>query len=434
MKHVSILGAGMAGFGAAYRLHADGVAATLYDKNDYIGGHAATFKYENGFIFDDGPHISFTKNERIKKIFEENVDGEYETIHAYVNNYYQGHWIKHPAQCNLHGLPEDLVVRCLKDFIEAQHRESGEIRNYEDWLLASFGETFTRTFPEQYGTKYHTTPPSNMSTVWLGPRLYRPKLEEVLQGALSQQTQDVHYVSHFRYPSHGGFVSYVRPFERFGKVNLGCEFTKLDPVAKTLSFADGKHVEYEAVVSSLPLPELVSRIEGAPKEVRDAAALLACTTCATVNIGVNRSHLSDAHWTYFYDRDFFVSRMNFPHMLSPNVVPEGCGSIQTEIYYSDKYKPMDIAPEECIEPAIADLRRCGILREDDEILHKDVRMVKYANVIFDLDREKALPVVHGYLDDIGIRYAGRYGEWGYQWTDESFVSGENAAQKILESA
>jgi hypothetical protein len=32
--------------------------------------------------------------------------------------------------------------------------------------------------------------------------------------------------------------------------------------------------------------------------------------------------------------------------------------------------------------------------------------VEYANVIFDLDRAKAL--VHGFLDDVGIQHCGRY--------------------------
>jgi hypothetical protein len=59
-------------------------------------------------------------------------------------------------------------------------------------------------------------------------------------------------------------------------------------------------------------------------------------------------------------------------------------------------------------------------------------MLKYANIIFDLERTAALAVVHGYLDDLGIAYCGRYGDWGYLWTDEAFKSGERAAQKALE--
>jgi len=57
---------------------------------------------------------------------------------------------------------------------------------------------------------------------------------------------------------------------------------------------------------------------------------------------------------------------------------------------------------------------------------------RYAQVIFDLERADALAKVHGYLDDIGIAYCGRYGDWLYIWTDEAFISGENAAQKVLD--
>jgi hypothetical protein len=39
--------------------------------------------------------------------------------------------------------------------------------------------------------------------------------------------------------------------------------------------------------------------------------------------------------------------------------------------------------------------------------------------------------VHGYLDDLGIAHCGRYGDWAYIWTDESFMSGESAAEKVL---
>ncbi len=58
-------------------------------------------------------------------------------------------------------------------------------------------------------------------------------------------------------------------------------------------------------------------------------------------------------------------------------------------------------------------------------------LLPYANIIFDLERADALKTVHGYLDDIGIAYCGRYGDWGYMWTDESFISGEKAAEKTL---
>jgi len=431
VTRVSIVGSGMAGLGAARRCRQEGVESVVYEKLARPGGHTRSYVDPSGFIFDDGPHISFTKDERLQRLLAEAVDGEFEILQARVNNHWRGHWIKHPAQCNLHGLPAELVSDALRDFVYAQAREADEIDNYEQWLRASYGDTFAETFPMEYGWKYHTAPASEMSTDWLGPRLYRPELEELLNGALSPTTPEVHYVSHFRYPSRGGFESYLRKFANEAEVRLGREVVAIDPGERRLSFTDGSSESYEALVSSVPLPELLPMVAGAPVEALEAARRLACSTCVIVNLGVDRSDLSDCHWTYFYDRDFTVTRASFPHMFSPHNVPEGSGSIQAEVYFSNKYRPLDRRPDQLIGPVVEDFRRCGLLREDDEILFSDAKLIPYANVIFDHDRAPALEIVHAYLDEVGIAWCGRYGEWGYQWTDESFTSGESAVEKVL---
>ena len=426
-----ILGSGMAGFGAMHRLQAEGLKPRLYDRASRCGGHTVSHRTDTGFTFDDGPHISFTKNERIQTLLADNIDHQYETVQAQVNNHWRGHWIKHPAQCNLHGLPTELVVDVLKDFFESRKREPGEIRNYADWLVASFGRTFAETFPMEYGFKYHTTTADNMDTDWLGPRLYRPELEEVLRGAVSAATPDVHYINNFRYPKHGGFQAYLRKFAERADLTLDHELVGLEPRRRELRFANGKKVEYEHVISSIPLTALIPMIDGTPRDVLEAAGRLSYSSCVVVNLGLNRRDISDTHWIYFYDRDYFFTRLSFPHMQSPNNAPPDAGSIQVETYYSEKYRPLDRTPEECIEPVIRDLRRCGLLRDEDRILHKQAHWIKYANVIFDLGRVKALEIVRGYLDDIGVASCGRYGEWGPHWTDESFESGEQAAQRVL---
>ena len=431
---VAIIGAGMAGFGAAHRLRSEGMPSVIYDKNPYYGGHTTSHVFEGRFVFDDGPHISFTKDERIQKLLSENVRGEYETIQARVNNYWKGLWIKHPAQCNLFGLPPALVTDIVCDMMNARHQPHDEVRTYADWLVHSYGRTFAETFPMEYGMKYHTTAAANMSTDWLGPRLYVPELREVVAGALAPTTHDVHYVNHFRYPTRGGFVAYLHPLAREASLSLGREVSEVDPNNRTLTFADGSAAQYTDLISSMPLPELVPRIKGVPRAVLDASRRLACTSCVLVNLVVDREDLSAAHWTYFYDADIFFTRLAFPHMQSPHNVPAGMGSIQAEVYYSKKYRPLDRTPEACIEPVIDDLRRCGLLRDEDTIVFKNAAVVPYANVIFDLDRAEAVSTVHAYLNEVGIVSCGRYGEWGYHWTDEAFVSGENAAQRILDAS
>jgi protoporphyrinogen oxidase len=432
-QKIVILGSGMAGLGAAHHLHANGVRATMYDKNDYPGGHTATFVHDSGYIFDDGPHISFSKDPRFQELIAANVGGAYETLDAYVNNYYHGAWVKHPAQANLHNLPSELRARCILDFIEASKKDLVEKpANYLEWLISAFGETFATHFPAVYGRKYHTVAAEKMSTVWMGPRLYRPTMEEVINGALFEQTPDVHYISNFRYPTEGGFISYLKPFMEKADLLLEHEVVAIDPEAKTVRFANGETAAYDELVSSIPLPDLIPMVRGAPDKVREAAAALCATTCVTVNVGLARDDFTPATWTYIYDEDTVFTRLSFPHKMSTRTCPPGCGSIQAECYYSSKYRPLDVAPDALIQPVIDDLVKIGLIREDEEIRHTDARLIPHANIIFDLDREWALPIVHDWLKSKGITYVGRFGEWGYQWTDEAFKSGERGARQVLE--
>ena len=429
--NIVVLGTGMAGFGAAHQLRAEGIRPVVYERSAYYGGHTASFRDRTGFLFDLGPHISFTKDARIQEMFAAYVDDHFESVQINLNNHWRGLKLTHPVQMHLNGLPAELRVEIISDFVKEQQSGERKINNYEDWLVASYGRKFAELFPMQYTRKYHLTTAANMSTDWLGPRMYRPSLDEMLRGALGPWTPERHYITHFRYPTNGGFVAYLRDFPAMADLKLEHELIAVDPKERLLRFSNGTTAAYGALVSSIALPELVPMIEGAPSDVVAASQRLACSTCVLVNVGVNRADLSDAQMTYFYDQDICFTRLSFPHMLSATNVPPGCGSIQAEVYFSSKYRPLTQAPSDLIEPVISDLRRSGIIRDGDEILSRGARLVRHANVIFDLDRSAALQTVHGYLDDIGIAYCGRYGDWGYMWTDESFISGERAARTAL---
>ncbi len=433
LPHIAVVGSGMAGLGAAHRLRSHGIAAVLYDKNAYYGGHAMSFQFDGGFLFDDGPHISFTKDPRIQDLFAESVEQEFQTIQIRLNNYWRGYWPQHPVQLHLHGLPDDVIVRVISDFVEESKKPHRPAKNYAEWLISSFGRTFAELFPMEYTRKYHLNEADNLSTDWLGPRFYRPSVEEMLRGALASTTENVHYITHFRYPNRGGFVSFLKKLVPPDGLKLGHELVAIDPGAKQLRFSNGLVSSYDALISSIPLPALVGMIQGVPREILEASRRLACSTCVLVNVGVDREDLSEAHMTYFYDTDICFARLSFPHMLSVHNVPPGAGSIQAEVYFSEKNRPFCGKPEDLIQPVINDLHRCGLLRDGDRILFRNAMLVKYANIIFDHERAPAVQEVHGYLDDIGISYCGRYGDWGYLWTDESFISGENAAQKVIDN-
>lgn len=432
MTKVVVIGAGMGALGADYRFRQNGLNPVLYDQAESPGGHTTTHIYPGGWAFDEGPHVSFTKDPRIQALLAEAVRGEFLTLSARVDNYWRGHRFRHPAICNLNGLPPQLVVDCIRDFVEATHAPEQVVENYEQWLVAAYGRSFAETFPMEYAKKVHTTAADQLGIDWLGPRLYRPKLDEVLLGALSRDTPDVHYVTEYRYPARGGFFSYLKPFLAEADVRSGHLLVGVLPKEQRLLFANGLEETYDHLISSVPLPDFISLLEGCPEEVVEASGKLSATNMVLVNVGINREEVGDT-WTYFYDQDIVFTRVSYPGQLSPDMVPAGHGSFQAEIYFSDKYKPLTGSPEDYIAPTVKDLKRTGLIREGDEIRHTSALHVPYGNIIHDLDKIPALAVVHGYLDELGIRMCGRYGLWGYQWTDEAFITGEEAAQAILDA-
>lgn len=431
MRPIAVLGTGMAGLGAGHALHAAGAPFICYDRNPYYGGHTRSFRYETGFVFDEGGHISFTKNERIRDLLAANVGGRYEEVEAKIDNYWRGHRIVHPVQCNLRGLPPELIVEIIKDFVAARQQPMPAKPSYAEWLHNVYGKTFAETFPMVYGRKYHTTAMERLTTDWIGPRMYRPSLDEMVYGAVASPTTSKHYVGRFRYPSFGGFASYLESFVARFDVRLSHRLCGLDPRERVLRFANGVAAPYERVISSIPLPELIPLIDGVPPDVLEASRKLAFTTAVLVNLGIARGDLSETHITYFYDEDIVFSRINLPHMFSSNNAPPGGGTIQAEVYFSDKYRPLEKPPHAFIEPVIDGLRRCGFIRDDDSIVLKDAKVSRYANVIYDHDRAPALAIVHGFLQDLGVDYCGRYGNWDHAWTDEAFLSGEETADRVL---
>jgi protoporphyrinogen oxidase len=433
-RPIVVIGSGFAAYGASQRLETAGRTQVVFDKAKMFGGHTATHVLPGGWIFDEGPHVSFTKDERLQALFAENVKDRYESVPILLNNHWNGHWIVHPAQVNLHGLPTDLVVDVLRDFVAAPVVPEGEIRDYDQWCRVAYGETFAETFPLTYGRKYHTTAMDRLTTDWLGPRMYRPTLEEMLRGALAPAPiTDVHYVTHFRYPTDGGYSAYLRPWAERVDLRLEHELVGVDPATRVARFANGHDQPYAALISSMPLPDLVPCIDGAPDDVLEAARALAFTTVVLVNIGIDRREgLGNAHISYFYDEDVSFARLSYPHLLSPRAAPDGKGSIQAEVYFSEKYKPVDRPLEAIADQVIADLRRIGVIHDSDSILVRETEVARYANVIYDHDRADALATVHGFLDTVGISVIGRYGEWNHLWTDQAFLSGERVAGAIVD--
>ncbi len=429
MNDITILGAGLAGLAAAKKGEELGFDVTVYEKNRYIGGRAYSHNI-NGFIFDEGPHVSFTKDNDIREILAKSCDNKYFELNTWVFNYWKNLWLRHPIQDNMYGMPKNLIEEILLGFVDAYYDKNVTIHTYADWLYANFGKIFAKEFPFRYTRKFWTTDAYNMSIDWIGERVHKPSLKQIIHGALTMQQDNLHYISDFRYPMRGGFVTYITSLIP-GNIKMQHEACLIDTKTEKIEFKNGTAVYYENLISSIPLTELVRKIKDVPKYVLEAADKLICTSVELINIGIgDKETLPKYHWFYVYDEDISFARGNLPHLLSIHNVPKNCSSLQLEIYHS-KYKPLK--SKDVLNKAIEDLYKMELLHKNDKIVTTDVISIPFANILFDLDREKYLAIIKEYLTKSGIKLCGRYGEWDYYWSDDSIRSGWRAVEDIASS-
>jgi protoporphyrinogen oxidase len=428
---VAILGAGISGLSTSYHLGHRG--SVVFEAKDSYGGHVTSWA-RDGFTWDDGPHISFTANDYVRELFADNVDGEYEELDVRATNYYRGHWIEHPAQTHLYQVPEPLRSRCLASFLDSVPEDGHpEPSTYRQWLHQAMGPVFADTFPAAYTRKYWTTDPGNLDVDWIGIRVHRPTVEEVVDGAKGPLGRSTYYVASrdSRYPSHGGFWSYTHRLARGANIAYGKRLERVHFGRRRLGFSDGSEVGYEQLVSTIPLPVLIAAAEDAPTAVRDAALQLRCTNFLYVQVAANHPTKREEFWVYVYDEDKLSTRISFTERFSPNNAPAGTTGVQVEVYGSP-YRPLPSDEREVGRRVTHELVEMGLV-ERDAVRSVHAKAVPWGNVIFDLDRRAALEVVDGFLDDVGVLRAGRYAEWKYLMTDACVLSGRRAASACAQA-
>ena len=234
---ILILGAGLAGISCSYHLNHD---CLVVEKNSYSGGHVYSHQI-NGFTWDEGPHVSFTKHQYVKDLFDLNVEGDFLEYPVYPTNYYKGHWIPHPAQSNLYAVPEPIRSKCLSDFLETRKDVDNHVQpgNYDEWIKLAFGNEFSNQFVKSYTQKYWTLDPEYLSTDWVGERVFFPDVETVKKGFEGPSKESTHYITRVRYPKKGGYYSYTNLLRKNMNVHFNKCVDKVNLDSKTVYFTDG---------------------------------------------------------------------------------------------------------------------------------------------------------------------------------------------------
>lgn len=414
-----ILGAGISGLGAAYSLRQKGETPLVLEKDETYGGLCGCFTID-GFTFDRFVHLSFAKDERVLNIF--NTSAKRIITHIpNPYNIYNRKWIKHPAQNNLYPLSAEEKSLIIKDFLSRPNNvEADKIHNYEQWLRIQFGNYFAEHFPMKYTKKYWMSEAKELETRWVGQRIYQPSVEEVIKGSQTADTPVTYYAKEMRYPASGGYRQFFSLLAEGTDIRYGKEVTNIDTTKKTVKTSDNTTYHFTRLISTLPLNLYPSLMPGMPEDIKTAARMLKATSGYHVSIALKTKDIPPYLWWYIYDEDILAARVYSPSLKSPNNAPEGCSSLQMEVYCAENA----FTEQELKERTVGKLIEIGIIKEED-ILFTHIGFEAYANVIFDKNIYVCREKVRKYLISQGIEPIGRFGEWGYLWSDQSLLSGLN---------
>lgn len=429
MADIVILGAGITGISTAYHLEKQNYFDyAFFEKDTTVGGLCRSIAHD-GFTFDYTGHLLHINDDYFRTLIAKEVGFEhFNSIDRRSFIYSHDTYTPYPFQINLHGLPPDVIVECITEFVQRPRKK--KIKNFRDWVLVQFGAGIGKHFFFPYQQKIFDFPITKLSASWTGRFVPATSLEALLHGALHPVEKKVGYNAQFFYPKSGGIFFWVHKlFQTLKKpVATQCHATEIHLKTRTIIFSNGRQESYKTLVSTLPLSELLKIVkEPSDSFLSDAQKKLKCTRVVNFNIGINRTDLSDKHWIYFPESKIPFYRIGFSHNFSKNMVPEGCSSLYGEIGFYNRSRAFQ---EQTLQRARAAAQKiCGI--DPHEIVTEKIIDIPHAYVVFDAWRDAHIEKIHAALAHYGIYSIGRYGAWKYASMQEGILDGRDIVEKII---
>jgi protoporphyrinogen oxidase len=432
---IVIIGAGPTGLGAAYRLQELGHQDwQMYEASDHVGGLASSVE-SNGFVYDTGGHVLFSHYEYFDDLVEKLLGGQFTEINREAWIRMSGRWVPYPFQNNLRYLDLETAVECVMG-LARERSNAAEAKNFKDWILAVFGEGIARHFMLPYNWKVWAHPPDMMDKQWMAERVSVVELESALRNILANADDSGWGPnSTFKFPLRGGTGGLYEPFvpHVYNHLRLNTRVEAIDIDQRLVRLSDGTEDEYDILINTMPLTELVPRLSSVPQMVRNAVTRLSWSGGMFVGLGIARPCPSDKCWIYFPEDSVPFYRMTYLSRYSPYMAPdEDHFSIVTETSVS-RWKPVD--RETIVDETIQGLIATGILDEADRGLIVDRTLIEtpYAYPTPTLERDDALAVAQPYLMSNDIYSRGRFGAWLYEIgnMDHSVMQGVEVVNCLL---
>jgi protoporphyrinogen oxidase len=436
-----ILGGGPCGLGAATHLSKADPELNwiLVDMDEELGGLASSFVDDQGFTWDIGGHVQFSHY----KYFDDAMIsflGEDGWLHHERESWVwiRDRFVPYPFQNNIHRLPEDDLNKCLQGLVEITKSPLPKPANFQEWIHATFGPGLADVFMEPYNFKVWAHPLELMNSVWVGERVSVTELGRVLKN-LVYKTDDVSWGPNntFQFPKRGGTGAIWKacanqlPRE---KLRLGSKVVSIDLKKKICTTDDGSNYQYDHLISTIPLRELI-KITGQNQLMPLAEKGLLYSASNIIGLGLHgkpKDDLAKKCWMYFPEDNCPFYRATVFSNYSPYNVPDPDKNWSLMLEVSDSIHKLE-QHTTMVEDVIQGALNTGLITSRDEIISTWYYRAPYGYPVPGLHRDEALSEIIPFFEKHDVYSRGRFGMWKYEVSnqDHSFMQGVEIVERLL---
>lgn len=417
-KRVIILGAGLSGISTAYFIQEfDWVeSVALLEKESRPGGLCRTIE-KDGYLYDIGPHILFSKDKEMLELMLSVLDGKNDLKRSNQILYKQNQ-IQYPFENDLSKLPEEDLTYCINAFNHNPY-ENYEASNMIQFFLKTFGEGITNTYLRPYNEKIWKYDPAFMNTSMVD-RIPKPTQEEIRRSAAGETIEGYLHQLYFSYPSHGGieavpngFLKRLKPAKcvvHTGKTVCGVERAR---GGYTVQTADGGVYEADMVISTIPVQALAAAGRDVPEEIRECVNNLRYNSIAISFVRTPYDLCGENYAFMIPDKNVIFHRISKMDFLGDSYHHGNEATYMVEVTYR-KNDGVDIMTDAKLREKICGgMVEIGFARRKEDVDILDITKYEYAYVIYDLNHSGNMAKIRDYYARQGIVLNGRFGNFEY---------------------
>jgi len=409
IEKIGILGGGISGLTLQRELRE---RSHVLEKSDKPGGLCRTF-WKDGFGYDIGGHILFSKNQTINDYVDALLGANAGQQRRANTVLYKGKYLKYPFENDLAKLGPEECYECLIDYLNSDYPKP---TNFEGWMYYTFGKSIAEKYLIPYNRKIWKTEPSSMNVEWV-ERIPKPPKEDVIKSAVGLSTEGYTHQLHFRYPINGGAEALVTAVQT-GLVTTNCNITSIKKIKEgwKVQTQDSEYT-FEDIVINFPIHRAVKCFENVPQNVTDAINALRYTTIRVVLIAVNNKSLLDKSAIYIPDPEILPHRLCYMGYFSRKLVKPGTSSLIAEITAMPNSDIDNMSNQEIIDRTVSDLSRINVI-DPATIITTDLVKCEFGYPVYDLKYRENVTTMREYFQSIDVKLLGRFAEFEYINSDE----------------